>query len=83
MEVQEGDIVLLRTDWTDRLWGNFPDFTSEDFVGHRIILGTDITIMEGMTNLGAVTGGRFSFFGPWYKVANTEGAQARFFAVLD
>ena len=39
--------------------------------------------MEGITNLGAVSGRRFNFFGPWYKVANTEGAQARFFAVFD
>ena len=121
VEVREGDIVLLRTDWTDRMWGNFPeyfttspyltpeganwlverkpkaigfdffeeymarfpDFNSEDFVVHRIILGSGITIMEGMTNLGAVTGRRFNFFGPWYKVADTEGAQARFFGILE
>ncbi|MFQ5860045.1 MAG: cyclase family protein [Dehalococcoidia bacterium] len=121
VELRRGDIVLLRTDWTDRMWGRFPDyftqspyltpegarwlvergpkaigfdffeeysarlpqFTSEDFVVHRIILGQGITIMEGLTNLGAITGRRVSFFGPWYKVAKTEGAQARFFALVD
>ena len=24
--VREGDIVLVRTAWTDRMWGNFPDY---------------------------------------------------------
>jgi kynurenine formamidase len=25
-EVRRGDIVLVRTDWTEKMWGNFPDY---------------------------------------------------------
>ncbi|HTK11396.1 MAG TPA: cyclase family protein [Ktedonobacteraceae bacterium] len=25
-EVRSGDIVLVRTDWTERMWGTFPDY---------------------------------------------------------
>ena len=25
-EVGSGDIVLVRTDWTEKMWGNFPDY---------------------------------------------------------
>jgi arylformamidase len=25
-DVRQGDIVLVRTDWTERMWGNFPDY---------------------------------------------------------
>lgn len=25
-EIREGDIVVVRTDWTDRWWGSFPDY---------------------------------------------------------
>ncbi|MBM2851416.1 MAG: cyclase family protein, partial [Anaerolineales bacterium] len=25
-EIRPGDIVLVRTDWTDRMWGQFPDY---------------------------------------------------------
>src|SRR5881409_2726173 len=24
-DLQPGDIVLVRTDWTEKMWGNFPD----------------------------------------------------------
>lgn len=120
-EVRQGDIVLLRTDWTDRMWGKFPDyyvrspyltpdaaewlaerrpravgfdffeeycarlpdFTSEDFVCHRILLGGGILLMEQMTNLSALVGERVEFYAPFYRVQGTDGAPARFFAVLD
>src|SRR6266404_5871929 len=90
--VKEGDIVLLRTDWTDKMYGTWPDyfvqspycppataewlvakgaknigfdffeeycarlpdFSSEDFPMHRVILGAGVVIMEGLTNLGAL-----------------------------
>lgn len=26
VDVREGDIVAIRTDWTDRAWGRFPDY---------------------------------------------------------
>src|SRR5439155_3307034 len=86
-QIKNGDIVLLRTDWTDKMYGKWPDyftqspffppesaewlvakgpksigfdffeeycarlpdFTSEDFPMHRVILGAGIVIMEGNT----------------------------------
>lgn len=119
--LQPGDIVLLRTDWTDRMWGRFPEFfttspyldvaaarwlaeanikalgfdffeeycarlpafTSEDFIVHRILLERGIILLEGVTNLGALPAERVDFFAPFYKIAGTEGAGARFFALVD
>jgi kynurenine formamidase len=120
-QVKKGDIVLLRTGWTDRMYGKWPDyftqspyfppesaewlvakdpksigfdffeeycarlpdFTSEDFPMHRVILGAGIVIMEGITNLGALPRQRVPFFAPFYKIEGTEGAPARFFAQID
>jgi arylformamidase len=119
--VRKGDIVLLRTDWTDKMYGRWPDyftqspffppesaewlvakdpksigfdffeeycarlpdFTSEDFPMHRVILGAGIVIMEGITNLGALPRQRVPFYAPFYKIEGTEGAPARFFAEID
>ena len=120
-KVKKRDIVLLRTDWTDKMYGKWPDyftqspffppesaewlvakdpksigfdffeeycarlpdFTSEDFPMHRVILGAGIVIMEGITNLGALPQRRVPFFAPFYKIEGTEGAPARFFAQVD
>lgn len=120
-KVKKGDIVLLRTDWTDKMYGKWPDyftqspffppesaewlvakdpksigfdffeeycarlpdFTSEDFPMHRVILGAGIVIMEGITNLGALPRQRVPFYAPFYKIEGTEGAPARFFAKID
>ena len=121
-QVKPGDIVLLRTNWTDQMYGRWPDyftqspyfppesaewlvakgpksigfdffeeycarlpdFTSEDFPMHRVILRAGIVIMEGLTNLGALPPARrVPFFAPFYKLAGVEGAPARFFAQLD
>lgn len=120
-DVRPGDIVLLRTDWTDKMYGRWPeyftqspwfppaaaewlvargpktigfdcfeeycarlpDFTSEDFPMHRVILGAGVVIMEGLTNLGALPRRRVDFAAPFYKIAGTEGAPARFFATVD
>jgi kynurenine formamidase len=119
-EARPGDIVLLRTDWTDRMYGKWPDyftqspyfppesaewlvargpknigfdffeeycarlpdFTSEDFPMHRVILGAGVVIMEGLTNLGALPRRRVDFYAPFYKIAGTDGAPARFFAAV-
>ena len=119
--VRKGDIVLLRTDWTDKMYGRWPDyftqspyfppataewllgkdpknigfdffeeycarlpeFTSEDFAMHRVILGAGVVIMEGLTNLGALSQRRVNFAAPFYKIAGTEGAPARFFATVE
>ena len=120
-QVRKGDIVLLRTDWTDKMYGRWPDyftqspffppesaewlvargpksigfdffeeycarlpdFTSEDFRMHRVILGAGVVIMEGLTNLGTLPRRRVSFYAPFYKIAGTEGAPARFFAAVE
>jgi kynurenine formamidase len=119
--VKAGDIVLVRTDWTEKHWGNFPtyymespycspeaarwlidrgakaigfdcfseycarlpDFTSEDFIIHKIILENGSILMQQMTNLSSLpTGKRFQFFAPFVKMTGAEGSPARFFALL-
>ena len=121
-EVKNDDIVLVRTDWTEKHWGNFPtyymespfcspeaaqwlidrgaraigfdcfseycarlpDFTSEDFIIHKIILENGSILMQQMTNLSSLpTGKRFQFFAPFVKMTGAEGSPARFFALLD
>jgi arylformamidase len=122
-EVRPGDIVLIRTDWTETMWGKFPDyylhspycdpqaarylvvergakavgfdcfseycarlpdFTSEDFVVHKIILENGAILMQQMTNLSLLPQGRhFSFFAPCIKMTGAEGSPARFFALVD
>jgi arylformamidase len=119
--VQPDDILIVRTDWTDRSWGQFPEFftrspyltpeaaewlvaqrpraigfdffeeysarlpnfTSEDFVCHRILLHGPVPMLEQITGLGTVGRPRFDFYAPFYKIADTEGAPARYFAIVD
>jgi len=119
--VQPDDILIVRTDWTDRSWGQFPEFftrspyltpdaaewlvaqrpraigfdffeeysarlpnfTSEDFVCHRILLHGPVPMLEQITRLGKVGRPRFDFYAPFYKIAGTEGAPARYFAIVD
>ena len=119
--VEAGDIVLVRTDWTEKQWGNFPtyymespycspeaaqwlvdrgakaigfdcfseycarlpDFTSEDFIIHKIIPENSSILMQQMTNLSLLpVGERFQFFAPFIKMTGAEGSPARFFALL-
>ncbi len=121
-EVREGDIVLVRTDWTEKHWGNFPtyymespycsaaaaqwlvdrgaraigfdcfseycarlpDFTSEDFIIHKVILENGRILMQQMTNLSALPAGeRVQFFAPFVKLDGAEGSPARFFAIME
>ncbi|MCL4875412.1 MAG: cyclase family protein [Anaerolineae bacterium] len=120
--VREGDIVLVRTDWAEKHWGDFPtyylespycnpdaalwlvkrgakaigfdcfseycarlpNFTSEDFMLHKVILENGSILMQQMTNLSALpVGRRFQFFAPFIKIDGAEGSPARFFAVLE
>jgi kynurenine formamidase len=120
--VREGDIVLVRTDWTEKHWGNFPtyymespycvaeaaqwlvdrgaraigfdcfseycarlpDFTSEEFIIHKVILENGRILMQQMTNLSALpVDRRFQFYAPFIKIDGAEGSPVRFFAVLD
>ena len=121
-EICRGDIVLVRTDWTEKHWGDFPtyylespycspeaaqwlidqgakaigfdcfseycarlpDFTSEDFIIHKIILENGALLMQQMTNLSQLpTPGRFQFFAPFIKMREAEGSPVRYFALLD
>src|SRR6266542_255453 len=114
--------ALVRTDWTERMWGTFPDyylhspycapeaarwlvehgakaigfdcfseycarlpnFTSEEFIIHKIILEHGAILMQQMTNLSQLPlGRRFPFFAPCVKMVGAEGSPARFFALLD
>lgn len=121
-EIKPGDIVLVRTDWTEKHWGNFPtyymespycspqaaqwlidkgakavgfdcfseycarlpDFTSEEFIIHKIILENGAILMQQLTNFSQLpTNRRFQFFGPFIKIRGAEGSPARFFALLE
>jgi kynurenine formamidase len=121
-EIRRGDIVLVRTDWTEKHWGDFPtyylespycspeaaqwlidkgakaigfdcfseycarlpDFTSEDFIIHKIILEHGALLMQQMTNLSQLpASGRFQFFAPFIKMREAEGSPVRYFALLD
>jgi arylformamidase len=119
-DVPPGSIVTVRTDWTDRWWGTFPDyytrspfltedagiwlaelrpkavvvdffeeecaistdFTSEDFVVHRALLGQDIPIVEQATHLGEAGPGPFLLRAPFILLAGVEAAPCRIFAEL-
>jgi arylformamidase len=121
-EIRPGDIVLVRTDWTEKHWGDFPtyymespycsaeaaqwlvdrgakaiafdcfseycarlpDFGSEDFIIHKVILENGAILMQQLTNFSQLPAeGRFRFFAPFLKIEGAEGAPARFFALLD
>jgi len=119
-DVRPDSIVAIRTDWTDRWWGTFPDyytrspfltedagiwladlrpravvvdffeeecaitpdFTSEDFVVHRALLGNDIPIVEQATRLGSVGPDPFLLRAPFVLLAGVEAAPCRIFAEL-
>ena len=40
-------------------------------------------MLEQITGLGQVGHPRFDFFAPFYKIAGTEGAPARYFAIVE
>ena len=121
-DLRPGDIVLVRTDWTEKMWGCFPDyylhspycapeaaqwlidhgakaigfdcfseycarqpnFTSEEFIIHKIILENGAILMQQMTNLSQLPlDRRFAFFAPCVKMTGAEGSPARFFALIE
>lgn len=117
-DIRDGNIIVLRTDWTDRMWGRFPDyytrspfltreaaewigdrrpsavvfdffeeecavssdFTSEDFVVHRELLGRGIPLIEQATNIGAVGAARFVLWAPFVRLRGVEAAPCRILA---
>lgn len=56
------------------------DFTSEDFVVHRALLGDDIPIVEQATRLGEVGPGPSEFRAAFVRLAGVEAAPCRIFA---
>ena len=120
--IRQGDIALVRTDWAEKEWGNFPtyymespycaaeaaqwlidrgakaigfdcfseycarlpDFTSEEFIIHKVILENGAILMQQMTNLSQLpTDRRVQFFAPFIKIDGAEGSPARFFALVE
>jgi kynurenine formamidase len=69
-------------DFFEEYCARLPEFTSEDFAMHRVILGAGVVIMEGLTNLSALPRRRVDFAAPFFKIGGTEGAPARFFASI-
>jgi arylformamidase len=67
-------------DFFEEYCARLPDFTSEDFICHRILLGAGIPLLEQLTNIATVGRARFDFYAPFYKIAGCDGASARFFA---
>jgi arylformamidase len=119
--LRPGEVAVLATGWTDRMWGTFPDyyvrspylhesaarwlaerhptavvfdffeeecarradFTSEDFVVHRILLGAGIYLVEQATALAQLQDASATLYAAFYRLADCDGAPARLFAVLD
>jgi arylformamidase len=119
-ELREGDVAVLATGWTDRMWGQFPDyytsspylhesaahwlaerrptavvfdffeeecarrtdFTSEDFVVHRILLGAGIYLVEHAIGLSQLEGKEATVYAAFYRIADCDGAPARLFALV-
>ena len=50
---------------------------------HQILLGADIVIVEGLTNLEAITSTPFTFGAMPLKVGGGDGTPCRAFAILD
>lgn len=120
-DVRPDDIIVIRTDWTDKSWGDFPDFygrspyltedgadwllerspkalvfdffeeysaalddfTSEDFVVHRKLLGAGLPLVEQATNLAALDRDRCAIFAPFFRIDEVEAAPCRIFAIID
>lgn len=118
--LEAGEVAVLRTGWSDEMWGNFPDyytqspwlhesaahwlaerkpkavvfdffeeycarnhdFTSEEFVVHRILLGAGIYLVEHATNLAALRGRSARIYPAFYKFSGLDGATARLFALV-
>jgi kynurenine formamidase len=61
-----------------------PEFTSEDFKIHKIILDNGGLYIQQLTNLTKLPKGQpIKFFAPFIKMDGAEGSPARCFAILD
>lgn len=70
-------------DFFEEYSARFPDFTSEDFVVHRILLGAGIYLVEQTTGLRQLKGQQATLFTAFIKLAGAEAAPARVFALLE
>ena len=59
------------------------DFTSEEFIVHRILLGAGIYLVEHATGLAALSGVAATIYAAFYRLADCDGAPARLFALVD
>lgn len=59
-----------------------PGWTADQFVVHRIILGENIPIVEGLVNLHELPV-RTQFFAPFYHFAGIDSSLARAFAMVE
>lgn len=60
-----------------------PNFTSEQFVVHRILLGAGIFLVEQGTGLNLLKGKNAYLYPAFYKLGNSDGAPARLFATTE
>lgn len=69
-------------DFFEEYCARLPDFNSEDFVCHRILLGAGIPLLEQLSRVGTIGRARFPFYAPFYDIAGCDGAPARFFGMV-
>lgn len=119
--LQQGQLAVLQTGWSNEMWGKFPDyyttspwlhesaarwlaarkpkaivfdffeeycarqpdFTSEEFIVHRILLGAGIFLVEQGTNFNLLKGKNTFLYPAFYKLQQSDGAPARLFAITE
>jgi arylformamidase len=59
------------------------DFTSEEFIVHRILLGAGIYLVEHATALSQLQDRDAMIYAAFYRIADCDGAPARLFALVD
>jgi arylformamidase len=59
------------------------DFTSEEFIVHRILLGAGIYLVEHATKLHEIRGKNATIYPAFYRLADCDGSPARLFAIID
>lgn len=70
-------------DFFEEYSARLDDFEPDDFEMHKIILGEDIIIIEGLTNLDKLPKKVDKFFACPLKIVETEAAPARIYAILE
>ncbi|MCL5116091.1 MAG: cyclase family protein [Firmicutes bacterium] len=69
-------------DFFEEYAARLPEFTSDDFVVHHILLGADVVLMEQMTHIDQVSASDWFLAVP-LKFQYVEGAPARFMAIKE